>query len=226
MFGYLITQPVANDGLNPNLITPDFRLYHHFSLCIGNKRSGYGVAPMLKTNGVLNNQLHLSVQTRSGIPARRKRLIFQTNCHRIHISRFQKFADIEKEITITIRTVTHPGTIHIHNGITHSPIKGEQHLFTRLVIAHIQLRTIPTYPNKRQSTRTSGFLGRFLFVVLHNFHHLLINFFVEGTVNRPVVRHHHLLPLTIVEQSLRCIAIIIAAKPPRLHRTNTTRLRY
>ena len=110
---------------------------------------------------------------------------------------------IHVERTVAILPFAGFLAVHIHHWLSHGCVEVEQGAWA--VLLHCEGGAIPAAANPGQGAGASCLFARFLFAILFDGHGLLVNLFVEGTTDGPVVWHLHRLPLLVVEVHLgRC----------------------
>ena len=137
--------------------------------------------------------MHITVEPGSGIPSRCTLKILERHL-KVIVTRTYCIVDVDIERIITIRPISHLAAVDLHMGIAHGTIK---HQSDRALcsVGYIEHRAVHTFANERQTTGTAGFQSLLCFAVLLDSHTLQVVVDIERTVNGPIVRHTHTLPL-------------------------------
>src|SRR5210317_1123963 len=91
---------------------------------VGNKRCGDECSPLFKTHFIFYNDLHLAINSSSGIPTRRARQILQSNCQQV-LATLKIYGYIKVEIVVAKWPVTYFLSIDIYLCIAHGAIKNQ-----------------------------------------------------------------------------------------------------
>ena len=152
--------------------------------------------PHRNINLTCSKNMYISIKSCTRIPARRTRTIFQTYSESVVFSICcQMVCDIHMERTIAVRPEDHFLTIDIDMSLTHCSVK-DQGRATGL--RRIESSSIPTHALIRKSTCTAC-LPSFLCLAVF-YHSLILQVIVtaERAIDRPIVRHGHILPGSVV----------------------------
>ena len=130
IFGYHISFSITNNSSDLKVFALHFRADIYLSHIARHIRSCDKMCPLLKALGVFYNQSYFSVESRTGIPARRKRLIFEAYRNCINPLNFQICGNIKIEIAVTIRPYSYPLTVYKYLSIAHGTVESENGFFT------------------------------------------------------------------------------------------------
>ena len=102
-------------------------------------------------------------------------------------------------------------TVDPHLSLAHGAVKKEGH---SLAGSGFKLGAIPAGANVRQTARAPRLERCFGLAVLRHGHRLEVVAAVKRARNRPVVRHSHLLPPTVVVTGSHCSRIVCMGETP------------
>ena len=134
----------------------DLCVYIYFGELFLYDRCRYKGSPNRDMGIFRDNNMHVTIQAGSGIPAGRFRQVFQADSQRILLPRFQILCNIKMERIISVRPITDFLSVDIYFGVAHRPVKQDRSLLPVGKLGHLKLGTVPTHTDKRQTSRTTG----------------------------------------------------------------------
>ena len=166
-------------------------------------RCGDVGAPNGDVSFVSHNQMHISVETGAGIPARLLLKVLKANRQSVVCAvRIYIRSDVEVEGVVAIRPYPHLFSINIYMRVAHCAIKLNLHLLAFIKSRHVKVESVPACTRKRKSAGSAIVLNGCSLSVLHNGHAMNIVRLVKRPIDSPVVGHGHRLPLRVVEVHL------------------------
>ncbi|MPM78589.1 hypothetical protein SDC9_125600 [bioreactor metagenome] len=164
---------------------------------------------------VRNDQVNVSVESRTGIPARLFFKIFEADCKHILLSIVvYKTGNIKIKRVVSVRPISSLFPVDVNSGIAHCPVELNFHPLVTGEIRNRESIPVPSDTGERKSARSSVMFGRFCLTVLDNSHPVDIVRPVKRAVNSPIVGHLHRLPRGIVEIYSRGRCVVFTRKLP------------
>ena len=147
----------------------------------------------------VNHQMHVAVESGTGIPARRLMLVFQPDGQCIGALRLQVGRHVEVERIVAIRPIAHFLSVDPHTGMAHGSVEDKRSRLALPEIGSLEFQPVPAGSYERQTAGTSGMLHGFFLSVLRDSQILLVVLHTEGAVDGPVVRYGDRLPFSVVK---------------------------
>ena len=189
--GYVDFLPVGPFLNLPRAV--DFHTQVHRGIVILHNRSGYVSAPHGNMDAVGVDNMDIAVQTGAGVPARGAFLVLQFH-NKLVVPGTDGAAGIYCEGIVAVGPVCQFLAVNAYACVAHGSVE-KKHNRAPCRIGNIEGGTVHSLAYEWQTARSSG-LYRFLFlaILLHG-NSLEVIIAVKRSVNGPVVRNAHVLPV-------------------------------
>ncbi len=197
-----------------------FRLNIHPCKVIIDLRSCYVRTPYGNIRVIGSDQMHVPVQPGTGIPTRLFFEILQANSQCVVLPILVKQpSDIEIKSIVPVGPIACFLSVDKNAGVAHGSVELDDHSFPLRKTGNRKTVPVPPRTDKRKSARTAIMLYGSGLSVLYDGHAVDVVLLIEGTIDGPVVRYTHRLPLAVVEPDFRCPGVVFPCKfPPFLQR--------
>ena len=174
----------------------------HERVATSAKAGDYLQVPRVKMQGLRRgHEFHRAVDAAARIPAVALLEVLQAHGNGI---RRAVAMDVGRRIdhkgVVAIGPAASQVAVHIDVGIGHGAVKSQFGVLVAL--RHSKGGAIVSAPYPGQGTRAAGMLGRHIFAILLDSHHLQVPFLVERAVDGPIVGHGDAAPLRTVATEL------------------------
>ena len=155
------------------------------------------------------DQMHVPVQSRTGIPARLLVHVLQADSQGIVFPvAVDQSGDIEVEGVVAVGPEARLLAVHEYTGVAHGTIELDKGTALFRETGHVERSPVPPHPGEGKPAGTTVMLDGGGLSVLHDRHAVDIVLLVERTVDGPVVGHTYRLPAAVVKRRFRCMRVV------------------